>query len=165
MFGDISAADWLILVARWAHITGALAWVGGSFFFAVVLRPVSTANPEAMRGVMGPIGSVYREVVDISIAAVLVSGIVLMFDRLTGNDATVAWVVVFAVKLAIAIWMFYLVWRLRQTGYRPPESGGAHGAMSRLSWLLGYNALVFFGVILFFLATLLRELFEKSLTA
>ena len=116
MFGDISAADWLILIARWAHITGALAWVGGSIFFAVVLRPVSVAQPEAMRGVIGPIGSVYREVVDISVAAVLVSGIVLMFDRLTGDDATVAWVVVFSVKIAIAIWMFYLVWRLRQAG-------------------------------------------------
>jgi uncharacterized membrane protein len=162
MFGDISAADWLILIARWAHITGALAWVGGSFFFAVVLRPVAVANPDAMRGVMGPISSVYREVVDISVAAVLISGLVLMFDRLTGDDATTAWVVVFAVKLAIAIWMFYMVWRLRQAGYQPPEP---RGLMGRISWLVGYNALVFFGVIVFFLATLLRELFEKSVAA
>lgn len=160
MFGDISAADWLILIARWAHITGALAWVGGSIFFAVVLRPVASANPQAMRAVMGPIGSAYREVVDISIAAVLVSGIVLMFNRLTGNDATVSWAIVLAVKLVIAAWMFYLVWRLRQSGYRPTNPSGVLG---RLSWLLGYNALVFFGVVVFFLATLLRELFEKSL--
>ena len=163
MFGDISAADWLVLIARWAHITGALAWVGGSIFFALVLRPVSTAQPDAMRAVMGPIGLVYREIVDISVAAVLVPGIVLMFDRLTGNDATVAWVVVFAVKLAIALWMFYLVWRLRQAGYQPPSADEVKGLFSRVSWLLGYNALVFFGVIVFFLATLLRELFEKSI--
>ncbi len=165
MFGDISAADWLILVARWAHITGALAWVGGSIFFALVLRPVSSAQPDAMRAVIGPIGAVYREIVDISVAAVLVSGIVLMFDRLTGNDATVAWVAVFAVKLTIALWMFYLVWRLRQAGYRPPTAQEASGVLGRVSWLLGYNALVLFGVIVFFLATLLRELFEKSLAA
>ena len=141
MFGDISAADWLILAARWAHITGALAWVGGSLFFALVLRPVAAANPEAMRSVMGPIGGVYREVVDISVAAVLISGIVLMFDRLTGNDATVAWAIVFSIKIVIAIWMFYLVWRLRQAGYQPSAPSGI---MSRISWLLGYNALVFF---------------------
>ncbi len=162
MFGDISVSDWLILIARWAHITGALAWVGGSMFFALVLRPVSVAEPEAMRGVMKPIGSVYREVVDLSVAAVLVSGIVLMFDRLTGNDASVAWAIVFAVKIAIAIWMFYMVWRLRQAGYQPSEPKGILG---RISWLLGYNALVFFGVVVFFLATLLRELFEKSVAA
>ena len=162
MFGDLSASDWLILVARWAHITGALAWVGGSMFFALVLRPVSTAQPEAMRGVMKPIGAVYREVVDVSVAAVLISGIVLMFDRLTGNDATVAWAIVFAVKIAIAIWMFYMVWRLRQAGYQPSQAGGI---MGRISWLLGYNALVFFGVVVFFLATLLRELFEKSVAS
>lgn len=165
MFGDINAADWLILIARWAHITGALAWVGGSMFFALVLRPVATAQPEVMRSAMKPIGSVYREVVDISVAAVLVSGIILMFDRLTGNDATVAWVAVFAVKLAIAIWMFYLVWRLRQAGYQPPASQQSSGILDKFSWLLGYNSLVFFGVIVFFLATLLRELFEKSLAA
>lgn len=165
MFGDISVADWLILIARWAHITGALAWVGGSMFFALVLRPVSSAQPEAMSGVMKPIGSVYREVVDISVVAVIVSGLVLMFDRLTGNDATVAWVAVFAVKLAIAVWMFYLVWRLRQGRYQPPASQKSGGVLSKLSWFLGYNALVFFGVIVFFLATLLRELFEKSIAA
>lgn len=162
MFGDITAADWLILIARWAHITGALAWVGGSIFFALVLRPVAGARPEEMRRVMGPIGSVYREVVDVSVAAVLVSGIILMFDRLTGDDATVAWVAVFAVKIAIALWMFYLVWRLRQAGYTPDKP---QGVMGRVSWLLGYNALVFFGVTVFFLATLLRELFEKSVAA
>ena len=160
MFGDISIADWLILIARWAHITGALAWVGGSIFFAFVLRPVSLTNDDAMRAVMGPIGSVYREVVDISVVAVIVSGIVLMFDRLTGNAATTSWVVVFAVKLLIALWMFYLVWRLRQSGYRPTKPTGV---LSAVSWLLGYNALVFFGVLVFFLATLLRELFEKSI--
>lgn len=160
MFGDITFVDWLVLIARWAHITGALAWVGGSMFFALVLRPVAMSKPEAMRSVMGPIGSVYRELVDISVALVLVSGIVLMFDRMTGNDATVAWVMVFAVKLAIAIWMFYLVWRLRQTGYEPKKPTGI---MARISWILGYNALVFFGVLVFFLATLLRELFEMSL--
>ena len=160
MFGDITFVDWLVLIARWAHITGALAWVGGSMFFAMVLLPVSASNPDAMRRVMGPIGSVYREVVDISVALILVSGIVLMFDRMTGNDATIAWGIVLSVKLAIAIWMFYLVWRLRQAGYAP---GKPTGIMARVSWLLGYNALVFFGVIVFFLATLLRELFEKSL--
>jgi len=162
MFGDITAGDWLILVARWAHITGALAWVGGSMFFALVLRPVATANPDVMRNAMGPIGAVYREVVDVSVVAVLVSGIILMFDRLTGNDATVAWAIVFAIKLIIAVWMLYLVWRLRQAGYRPARPTGA---LSRISWLLGYNALVFFGVLVFFLATLLRELFEKSIAA
>ncbi len=165
MFGDISLADWLILVARWTHIVGAIAWVGGSIFFVLVLRPASAVDPAAMQRAMKPIGSVYREVVDISVVALIVSGIVLMFDRLTGDDATVAWVTVFAVKLTIAMWMFYLVWRLRQAGYRAPSERPQSGVIRRLSWLLGYNALVFFGVIVFFLATLLRELFEKSVSS
>ena len=160
MFGDISAGDWLLLIVRWVHAIGAVAWVGGSIFFAAVLRPLAAANPDGMRGIMGPIGAAYREVVDIAVVSLIVSGVILMFNRLTGNDATAAWFIVLGVKLVIALWMFYLVWRLRQTGYRPTPSPGM---MRRLSWLLGYNALVFFGVIVFFLATLLRELFEKSI--
>jgi uncharacterized membrane protein len=159
MFGDISAADWLIILARWVHAIAALAWVGGSIFFAAVLRPAAAANPDIMRKAMGPIGAAYREIVDISIAALLVSGIVLMFNRLTGDDATVAWAIVFGVKLALALWMFYLVWRLRQSGYQPTPG---KGPLAKLSWLLGYNALVFLGVIVFMLATVLRELYEKS---
>ena len=160
MFGDISAGDWLLLIVRWAHAIGAVAWVGGSIFFAAVLRPVAAADPETMRRVMGPIGRVYREMVDIAIVSLLVSGLILMFNRLTGDDATVAGFVVLGTKLAIALWMFYLVWRLRQSGYRPTQGPGI---LRNLSWLLGYNALVFFGVIVFLLATLLRELFEKSI--
>ena len=161
MIGDISFGDWLVLLARWIHAIGAIAWIGGSIFFAAVLRPVSVANPEAMRGVMAPISAVYRDLVDVSIVAIIITGIVMMFDRLTGSDATVAWVIVLGVKLTLAAWMFYLIWRLRQSGYRPTR---ATGVMQKVSWLLGYNALVFFGVIVFFLATLLRELFEKSIS-
>lgn len=161
MFGDIALNDWLIILARWVHAIAAVAWIGGSLFFATVLRPLTVANPEVIRKAMGPIGSAYREVVDISVAALLVSGIVLMFNRLTGDDATVAWAIVFAVKLTIAVWMFYLVWRLRQSGYQPVAG---KGLLAKASWLLGYNALVFFGLIVFLLATVLRELFEKSVT-
>ena len=128
MFGDISAGDWLLLIVRWVHAIGAVAWVGGSIFFAAVLRPLAAANPEGMRGVMGPIGSAYREVVDIAVVSLIVSGVILMFNRLTGNDATAAWFIVLGVKLAIALWMFYLVWRLRQSGYRPTPGRGDGGS-------------------------------------
>ena len=161
MFGDITAGDWLIIFARWVHAIAAVAWVGGSIFFAAVLRPLVAANPDVMRKAMGPIGGAYREVVDIAVVALIISGLVLMFNRMTGDNATVAWAIVFAVKIALALWMFYLVWRLRQSGYQPTAGSGI---LAKVSWLLGYNALVFFGVIIFLLATVLRELFEKSVT-
>jgi len=163
MFGDIAAGDWIMLIVRWAHAIGAVAWIGGSAFFAFVLRPVERANPDLVRPVLRPLGSVYRELVDISVIAIIITGLILMFDRLTGNDATAAWFIVLGVKLALAIWMFYLVWHFRQSDFDPIEQ--PKGFAARLSWLTGYNAMVFFGVIVFFLASILRVLFENSIAS
>lgn len=163
MFGEIDAGDWVMLFVRWAHAIGAVAWIGGSAFFAFVLRPVERANPELVRPIMRPLGSVYRELVDISVIAIIVTGIILMFDRLTGNDASTSWFIVLAVKLALALWLFYLVWRFRQSNFDPTAQPS--GISARLSWLIGYNAMVFIGVVIFLLAAVLRMLFESSISS
>lgn len=151
-----------MLFVRWAHAIGAVAWIGGSIFFAFILRPVERANPDLVRPVLQPLGSVYRELVDIAVIAIIVSGIILMFDRLTGGDASVQWFIVLAVKLALALWMFYLVWRFRQSDFDSTEKPS--GIAARMSWLIGYNAMVFIGVIVFLLASTLRVLFESSIS-
>jgi putative copper export protein len=163
MFADIAVGDWIMLIVRWAHAIGAVAWIGGSAFFALVLRPVERANPDLVRPVLRPLGSVYRELVDISVIAIIVTGIILMFDRLTGDDASASWFIVLAVKLALAIWMFYLVWHFRQSDFDPSKA--PTGLAARLSWVIGYNAMVFIGVIIFLLASVLRVLFENSISS
>ncbi len=151
-----------MLFVRWAHAIGAVAWIGGSIFFVFILRPVERANPDLVRPVLRPLGSVYRELVDIAVIAIIVSGIILMFDRLTGGDASVQWFIVLAVKLALALWMFYLVWRFRQSDFDSTEKPS--GIAARMSWLIGYDAMVFIGVIVFLLASTLRVLFESSIS-
>ena len=157
MIGEIAAVDWLMWLVRWVHAVSAVAWVGGSIFFAVVLRPVLAANPELGRQVMVPIGNIYKELVDAAVLALIVSGLVLMFDRLTGNQVTPTWFIVLGVKLALAFWMFYLVWRFRRSGYQPTPGPGI---LRRASWLLGYNAVVVIGLVIFLLAGLLGTLLE-----
>ena len=159
MIGDIAAVDWLMWLVRWAHAVSAVAWVGGSIFFAVVLRPVLAANPELGRQLMAPIGAIYKELVDAAVLALIVSGLVLMFDRLTGSQVTPTWFIVLGVKLALALWMFYLVWRFRRSGYQPTPGPGV---LRRVSWLLGYNAVVAIGLVVFLLAGLLGTLFEAA---
>ena len=85
-----------------------------------------------------------------------------MFDRLTGNDASPVWFIVLGLKLALAVWMFYLVWRFRQSDFNPTIKPTGLGG--KLSWLIGYNAMVFLGVIVFLLASVLRTLFENSIS-
>jgi LPXTG-motif cell wall-anchored protein len=85
-----------------------------------------------------------------------------MFDRLTGDDASPAWFIVLGVKLALALWMFYLVWRFRQSDFDP--TAVPTGFTARLSWLIGYNAMVFIGVVVFLVASVLRTLFESTIS-
>lgn len=158
----MSLLDIVLLIVRWAHAVAATAWVGGSILFAFVLRPAMREEPEAMSRAMRPIGRYYRELVDISVVVIIFTGIILTLIRLTDRAATVTYGVVLGIKIALAFFMFYLVWNLRQTGGRPPQKPAW---LRRFSWLLGYNAIVALGVIIYFLADLLVIVFDNALRA
>ena len=157
--GDLG--DGLIVMVRWLHAIGAVAWVGGSAFFALIVRPAQRVDPEGVGRVVGRFVGPYRDMVDASIITIVITGLILTFERLTGNDASVAYFLVLSVKLGIAGWMFYMVWSLRRAGFIPEARSGL---TQRLSWLFGYNALLAGGVIVFLLAGLLRAIFETAIS-
>ena len=157
MFSDLGIGDWVMVLVRYAHGTAAIAWVGGSIFHALILRPLVAAEPEKMSASMSVIVPAYREIIDIAVVTLIVSGLILMFSRIQGNEATVSWAIVLGVKIALALWMFYIVWRRRRmTTSQLIDEGIA-------SKLLGYNAVLALGLIVFLLANVLRELVEASL--
>lgn len=145
-----------MVLVRYAHGIAAIAWVGGSIFHALILRPLTTAHPEKMTSAMSLIAPVYREIIDIAVVTLIVSGIILMFSRIQGSEATISWAIVLGVKIALALWMFYIVWRRRMSSEETVREGIA-------SKLLGYNAILALGLIVFLLANVLRELVEASL--
>lgn len=157
MFSEIGFTEWLMLMVRYAHIVGAVAWLGGSIFHAAALRPLVLAAPAQMQPAMSLIGPAYREIVDISIVALIVSGLLMMFYRIQGDGATVAWAAVLAVKIAIALVMFYIVWRNRRSG------GYDTGKSNFASRMLGYDALLAMGMIVFMLASVMSKLVETTL--
>lgn len=157
MFSEIGIGDWLMVFVRYAHAVAAIAWIGGSIFHAIILRPLTVAHPDKMDAAMSLIGPAYREVIDIAVVTLVVSGLILMFSRIQGNEATVAWAVVLGIKIFLALVMFYIVWRRRRSASTEVASTGV------LSKLLGYNALLFLGLVIFFLANILSELVEASL--
>ena len=163
VFGEVGdLGDGLLVLVQWLHALGAVAWIGGSAFFALIVRPVQRVDPDGIGQFVGRITGPYRELVDASIVTLVVSGLVLMFERLTGDAATVAYFVVLSVKLVLAGWMFYLVWSLRRAGFVPEARSGV---TQRLSWLFGYNALLAGGVIVFLLAGVLQGIFETAISS
>ena len=157
MFSDIGIVDWLMVLVRYAHGIAAISWVGGSIFHALILRPLTTAQPEKMASAMSLIAPVYREIIDIAVVTLIVSGIILMFSRIQGSEATVSWAIILGIKIALALWMFYIVWHRRRMS---SEESVREGVASKL---LGYNAILALGLIVFLLANVLRELVEASL--
>jgi uncharacterized membrane protein len=115
-----------------------------------------------MRQVLGAVSSFYRELVDVAVVAIVVSGVILSFDRLTDPEADAVYASVLAVKIALALVMFYVVWAMRKAGQGSPTRGRI---LSRLSWLLGYNSIVALGLVVYFLADILAGVFSANLQA
>ncbi len=132
-------------------------WIGGSFFFATVVRPVAS-HSMALQQVMPILGTRYREIVEISAASLAVTGIILMVSRISGQDASIAWFIVLGIKLAAALWLFAMVWRIR----RRRSSSKASPETGKISSAIGYQAIIAVGVFIFLLASLLRLIVEKG---
>ena len=159
--------DWFMLVMRWLHVLAATAWVGGSIFFFAVLRPALRGSPnESLLNRLA--GREFRQLVDVAIWALLVSGVIISVDRLTSGHSTPTYGVVLALKVAFSLWMFGLVWfRRRGPSTEPPEQTDRKpGLARRVSSLLApTNLILALGLLVLLLAELLGHLFERSLAA
>ena len=155
---------WFMVAMRWLHILAAAAWIGGSIFFFAVLRP-------ALRGSSGgPLlarlaGQEFRQMVDVAIWVLLVSGAIISVDRLTSGHSTPTYGVVLALKIAFSLWMFGLVWFRRRSSTLPPEEAASNPTLlSRVaSVLTPTNLILALGLVVLLLAELLGHLFEQSL--
>lgn len=153
--------DWILLVIRWAHALGAVAWVGGGIFYLMVLRPAlrrAGPAPEVNRA----IEQEFRGLVNTAIVVLVVTGAILTASRLTLDTVTMPYVAVLVLKVVLALYMMAVV-RFR----RPRETGNSDqcaGRGARIKEMLtGPTALLTIGVIIFGLADVLAALFEDSL--
>jgi uncharacterized membrane protein len=159
----MSVLDWILVVIRWGHALGAVAWVGGGIFYILVLRPAlgrAPASAETSRA----IGSEFRGLVNNAIGVLLVTGIILSASRLTSDTVTIPYVAVLALKIALALYMFYVVRFLRQRAYPGETTGGSKWWARLRGGLTSTTAVLIMGVIVFGLADILSALFEASLT-
>ena len=103
----MSPGDIFILVVRWIHTIAGVAWVGGSLFYLFVLRPASRKGDGGV-GTSSAIANEFRGVVDTAVMVLIITGVVLAFDRLTSKYTDVTYVSVLGVKVALSLWMFWL---------------------------------------------------------
>lgn len=161
----MTLTDWFVLAVRWLHALAAIAWVGGSIFFLLVFRPAlrGTSHESVLSRVAG---QEFRNLVDTAIWVLLVTGAILSINRLTSGYATGSYGVVLGIKIALAVWMFYLVWfRQRRSTITPEqEQKKATPVLLRAAraTFSATNLILILGIVVVLLADILRELFEQG---
>ena len=164
----MDALDIFLLSVRWLHVLSAAAWVGGSMFYLVVLRPAIRRNPDTPRGLTSAAGAEFKTLVDACIIVLIATGAVLAFDRLTEDAVGASYAIALGVKVVLSLWMFLQVRAQRRRSefleaFGRAEEASVSGLKRVLRAASGYNALVYLGIVVFLLSDLLGVLFEQGL--
>ena len=159
----MNVLDWILVAIRWAHALAAVTWVGGGIFYIMVLRPAfrrSNGDEKASRA----IGEEFRGLVNTAIAVLLLTGVILSVSRLTNSAVTVPYVAALVVKVALALYMFYVV-RFLRPGVYPGDAESKTGWVGKARVrLTGTTALLIYGVLIIGLSDVLDALFEWGLS-
>ena len=159
----MDALDWILLAIRWGHAVSAVAWVGGGIFYLMVLRPAIRQSQGLPKDTGRAIGVDFRGLVSTAIAVLLITGVLLSASRLTEDDITSLYVVVLVVKIALALYMFYVVRFMRQDSY-PEDRTLGDSRWQRLSGrLTGTTAILVTGIVVIGLSDILDGLLENAL--
>jgi|SRR5579862_3082348 len=145
-------------VMRTIHVLAGGVWVGGSLVYLLVIAPalrLGKPTPE-LREVSAAMGALFRRMVNICMGALLISGVYLIFDRLTTVTVGIAYIVTLAIKIALALAMFGLAIFQAQEARRPPQRRSA-------LWRTAPGLILWLGIVVFLLGAILTGLFETAL--
>ena len=161
--------DLMQVAMRWAHAIAGVAWVGGALFYLLVLQPslASVEDPSSLEGLKKAVGREFKEVVDLSIMALVISGAILTFDRLSRGGISNLYVGVLVAKVAMAGGMIFLSRTLGQKASSSRKGADARASDTTLSpmktWLSPARLILVLGVVVFLLAAALRVIYETNL--
>jgi len=143
----VDATDLLLVAMRSLHALAAMIWIGAICFELLVALPAFGETPP--EGVLSKFDGAMREIVQTSLIVFLVSGALLTFERLSRGAANTTYVWLLVLKVALALVMFQVGFRLR----------GARGArrVVGLRWLSGL------GIAIVVLASILKWIYERAL--
>ncbi|HTI14131.1 MAG TPA: hypothetical protein VL461_06085 [Dictyobacter sp.] len=148
---------WEILwLVRFVHILSATAWIGGCIMYQFVLIPALRVYAPAPE-LMGQIASYFRRLSQFCIALLILSGVYLMFSRLTQTTLGLPYLAVLGIKILVVLGMFVLEIYLGQNYIRKLAK-----RTTRLSKMAPQLLLVL-GIFVFLLGALLNTLFEQSI--
>jgi uncharacterized membrane protein len=166
----VSPSEGFLLLIRWAHSLAAVTWIGGSLFYVIVIRP-QQRKASTDGTIMGPEAlTQFKGLVDTCIAVLLITGTIMIFDRITSPSTPSAYLITASIKISLALWMFAIA-RRRWQRRRPAQSQSASSAIHKrgrlthfMTLMSGINLTVMLGIIVFFISDLLAFIYQQGLT-
>ena len=153
---ELMLVESFLFIIRWLHIVSAVAWVGGAIFFWAVVRPV--LRSEGSTSLIGRfIGPEFGQLVNLCMWTLVLTGIVLGFDRLSTPEGTVTYAIILAGKTLLVGWMILIL--LNRSAQLPePERSSP---WKKLIATFGHiNMTVILGVVVLALSDILRWVAE-----
>jgi putative copper export protein len=144
------------IVLRLAHGLAAAVWVGGGAYYVLAVRPqvrieVDESTQEFARAVQREFG----EWASVATLVMIASGVVLMFERLSGGQGTALYVVLLVIKIVAAVIAFWITGAL---GFRRRTRGQRRTGRFDTAW----TALAL-SIVAFLLGALLTTIYPMTL--
>ena len=136
-----------MLIGLAFHILGAVIWVGGMFFAYVVLRPsTGPLEPPVRLALWDRVFARFFLWVWLSVAALLVSGLVMVFAAFGGFAGTGAYVrammTLGIIMILIFVHVYFAPWRRFHRAVATADWPAAGKAIEQIRLLVGVNLIL-----------------------
>ncbi len=130
------------MILRLAHGLAAAVWVGGGAYYLLAVRPkLRGSDNEAARELGAAVQREFGEWAAVATVVMIASGVILMFERLSGGQGTALYVILLAIKVGSAVAAFWITGVLRSG--RLARRGRRTGRFDTAWIALGLSALAF----------------------
>jgi len=156
------AQDFFHIIVTWTHIISTVIWIGGSIFYFLILNPVLNTVLGSSNDVVKIIGREFSSIVKICISALIVSGVIMLLNRLVAsNSLNYMYLIIFSIKIFVFIWMILIITRHRRSTkiVSRTNTKGLTFFEKIDYYCFGYSALVLLAIFVYFLSNALRIIF------
>lgn len=153
--------DVLRVILRWLHAVAAVAWIGGSIFYLLVLNPAFAASraDQSSRALRSQINATFRDLVNASVVVFALTGAVLLYDQVSRPGITLAYALVLGAHAGIPVVMFLLFQQLQRGR---PLASGATGRPAPW-WRQPQSLILILGLVTYLTAVVMQVMFEGIL--
>lgn len=116
----MTATEWYLVGLRLTHVLAAVVWLGGGVYYLIALRPALRETDEPPAAFVAATQRHFGDWARLCTLAMLATGAVLAFERLSGTNGGLTYVLLLAAKIAAAVVAFWLAgMRPRRRGTQP----------------------------------------------